>query len=212
MSTTLLLMRILKHRATWGVGIACGVLLAVWGNGALKYRLGHADGVKEEAVRSAQQAAVARTIADSTWSVLYAQARAMRDSLRAAEDAERRQAERRARAEARLEDALTRYADARAADTSRSPLQTACDVVVETCRVLRETAAVERDSLRRVITTQRTMLVRQDSLAATEPDRARTMIARGIADWRATHRSPSRVPAFLGGIVAGAVTILFGVR
>jgi hypothetical protein len=197
------LLPLLKHRATWGVGIALGVFVALASHGRLKYTEGHRDGVAKATQAAQADALTAKAVSDSAWAVLYAQAAAARDAERAA-------LARVARAEARTRAATARVANALtvfAADTV-AQMVPACAELAESCANAAALWGHERDTLSALIAAQGRALLIAGDLQATEPQRMADALRVALAEQRRTFRRPSRVRWLLSGVALGAVGAL----
>jgi hypothetical protein len=197
---------ILKHRATWGVGIALGVLVAIAAHGRLRYAAGYDAGFVARAVDAHADALTARAIADSTWAVLYAQALDARDAQRSAEQAAARAETRTRRATARLDDALA------AVQADPTPQTPQCTALATSCAQARAAWDAERDSLHRVIATTDTLQRRAAAMAMAEPIRLQSALRVALEQQRQTFRAPSRVTWGTVGALVGAVVTLGLVR
>jgi hypothetical protein len=193
------LLPILRHRITWGVGIALGVFVALAAHGRLKYTEGHRAGTAAAQAVAARDALTARAVADSAWRELHAAGMAVRDSLRVAEAAAARARARSAAADARLADAL-----ARVAVLPDAPAE--CNALATACRHAAAAWSAERDSLSAVTETQGRALTLAEAQARAEPTRTAAAVAVAVQQTRATIRRPSRLRWLVGGIAAGALT------
>lgn len=196
------LLPILKHRATWGVGVAVGVLVAIAAHGALRYRDGVADGMASERAIRQHEAAMAKAMADSTWAVLYAQALDARDAQRSAEQAAARAETRTRLATARLDDALA------AVQADPTPQTPQCTALATSCAHARAAWDVERDSLHRLIATKDTLQRRAAAMALAEPIRLQSALRVALEQQRAAFRAPSRLTwASVGAVLGTLVTL-----
>jgi hypothetical protein len=191
------LLPILRHRVTWGVGIALGVLVAIGVHGRLQYASGHRDGTVAAQALAQRDAMRAKAVADSAWSVLYASAIRARDAQRVAEKAAARSRARSAAAEARLEDAL----EAVRVDTLEMP--SSCTALASSCANAAALWSEERDTLTALVTAQDRALMTQGDLIATEPARLAAALRDALAEQRRSFRGPSRVRWAAVGAAAG---------
>jgi hypothetical protein len=200
------LLPLLKHRATWGVAIALGVLVAITAHGRLKYREGYGAGFVARAVDAHADALTAKAISDSAWAVLYAQAASARDAERAALAKVARAEARTRAATARLDDALAAY---RVDTVSHTP---ACSEMADACAVAAALWAQERDTLAQLIAAQDTVVLRQSELLAEEPSRLQSAVRVALEQQRRTFRGPSRVTWASVGALLGTIVTLGLVR
>jgi len=196
------LLPILRHRATWGVGIALGGLLAIAAHGWLRYRDGFADGMASERTVRQHEASIAKAAADSAWSVLYAASIRSRDAQRIAEKAAARAETRSRVAEAKLADALAGYR----ADTSRRTPQ--CDELATACANAAALWGHERDTLTALVAVQDTTIQRQGEMIAAEPQRVAASVMDALAQQRSTIKKPSRLTWASVGAVLGTILTL----
>lgn len=201
-------LKLLRHKATWGVGVAIGVLFAVWGNGALKYREGNAAGVAQEKAAWQSEVALARASALSSQVAADAAMSALRDSLREANRRIAQLSEARALAEGKYAQALRFYRQERAlsADTTITLVRTACDELADSCELAMQAAAVERMALTDKLRLAEALSTTQDSTIRTEPVRVTSAIRDALATQRATQRQPSRTKWALVGAGVGALS------
>jgi hypothetical protein len=192
------LLPILKHRATWGVGIALGVFVALAAHGRLKYTEGHRDGTASARAEAQRDAAAARAAFDSAWAVLYAQAAAARDAQRTAEAAAARARTRSAVAEARLANSLAVFAT----DTVAQIIP-ACSELASSCANAAALWTHERDTLSALIAAQDRTILSQTDMIATEPARLADAMRAALARQRETFKGPSRVRWLSVGAVMG---------
>jgi hypothetical protein len=197
----LTLTALLRHRITWGVGIALGVFVALAAHGRLKYTEGHRAGTAAAQAVAARDALTARAVADSAWRALHEAGMAVRDSLRVAEAAAARARARSAAADARLANALAVFA----ADTS-TQIPATCSDLATACRNAAAAWSAERDSLSAVTETQGRALTLADAQARAEPTRTAAAVTVAVQKDRATYRHPSRLHWLVGGAVVGALT------
>jgi hypothetical protein len=196
------LLPLLKHRATWGVGIAMGVLVALAAHGRLRYAEGHRDGFAKATQAAQADALTAKAVSDSAWAVLYAQAAQARDAERAA-------LAKVARAEARSREAGARVANALvlfAADTV-AQMNPTCSELADACRNAAALWGQERDTLTALVATQDTTILRQGQFMNSEPQRMQDALRVALAQQRQTFRAPSRVTWGTLGAVLGAVVV-----
>ena len=196
------LLPLLRHRITWGVGIALGGLVAIAAHGRLKYAEGFRDGSAQAAAAAQIDAAAARAVSDSVWSVLHAATIRSRDAQRIAEKAA-------ARAETRTRVAMARLSDALAAYRADTVVQSAtCDALASSCANAAALWTHERDTLTVLIAVQDTVVIRQSEMIANEPQRLADAMRVALAEQRRTFRGPSRVTWSTLGAIAGAVLTL----
>lgn len=200
------LLPLLRHRATWGVGIAVGVFAALIAFGRLKYTEGFRDGSAEAEAVAQRDATVAKAASDSAWSAMYQTAIRSRDAQRIAEKAA-------ARAETRTRVAMARLSDALAAYRADTVVQSAtCDALATACANAAALWTAERDTLTALIAVQDTVVIRQSDIIANEPQRLADALRVALARQRATFRGPSRVTWSSIGALAGAVLTLGVIR
>jgi hypothetical protein len=192
------LLPILRHRATWGVGICVGFLVAIAAHGKLKYTEGHRDGTTEAQSVAQADAMVAKAASDSAWSAMYQTAIRSRDAQRIAEKAAARARTRSAVAEARLANALLPFA----ADTI-GPIEPACSELADACRNAAALWSHERDTLTALIAVQDRTILQQTDMIATEPARLSAALRAELARQRETFKGPSRVKWLSVGAVMG---------
>jgi hypothetical protein len=188
------LLPILRHRATWGIAVALGVLVACAWHGHNKYEQGVRD-TRADALRDAVAArAVADSVADSLRTALTA-ARGRIDTVRVAVT----------RTEVRTRVAVTRLDDAIAtADTT-------CEALAQAAADAATAWRDERDTLTALVTAQDRALMIAGDLQATEPARLADALRVALAEQRRTFRPPSRLRWLsVGAIIGTAVTL--GVR
>jgi hypothetical protein len=190
------LLPILKHRATWGVGIAMGVLIAVAWHGKNRY----AEGVRDERGRSQADALTAKAVSDSAWAVLYAQAAQARDAERAALAKVARAEARTRAAMGRLTNALTVFA----IDTV-AQMNPTCAELASSCANAASLWGHERDTLTALIAAQDTTILRQGEMLTQEPQRMQDALRVALAQQRQTFRAPSRATWAVFGAIAGAI-------
>jgi hypothetical protein len=183
---------LLRHRITWGVAIAVGVLVAIAAHGALKYRDGFAAGVAAADAKHAQAALIAADVATRNDTAHAAETAALRDSLRTVTAAAARARTRSAVATARVETAIETVR----ADTA---ITRACDELATACELAALAWNAERDSLAHAIDTQQAALTLAEAHARAEAGRTQTAVVRGIVLDRATRRPPSRLRWLLTG-------------
>lgn len=195
------LLPILKHRATWGVGICLGVFVAIAAHGRLKYAEGHRDGTAKATQAAQADALTAKAISDRQWAAMMKTAMAARDAQRDAERAAVR-AELRTRAETqRLQAALSAY---RADTVSHTP---ACGELADSCANAAALWGHERDTLTALIAAQDTAILRQGQFMNSEPQRMADALRVALAQQRQTFRAPSRVTWGTVGAILGAVVV-----
>lgn len=201
------LVPILKHRATWGVGIAVGFLVALAAHGRVKYAEGHRDGYAKSIMHAQADALTAKAVSDSAWAVLYAQAAAARDAERAA-------LARAARAEARTREATARLANSLAvfATDTVAQINPTCSELADACANAAALWGHERDTLTALVAAQDTTILRQGAFMNSEPQRMQDALRVALAQQRQTFRAPSRLGWFARGALAGAVAVLGLVR
>ncbi len=195
---------LLRHRATWGVAVSLGVLAAVWGNGAVKYRQGHRDGRTAAMTESRNAAALAKAATDSAWLEVFNAATRDRDRARIAEKAAARATARRMVAEQSLADALASYH----ADTT--PQTSQCDALASSCANAAAAFRAEVDSLTQLVALQDTSIRNRDAFIVAEPVRVGVAVRSGIERYRETVKAPSRITwgAIGAGLGAAAVWLL----
>lgn len=196
------LLPFLRHRITWGVGIAAGVLIAIAAHGKNKYTEGHRDGVAKATQAAQSDALTAKAVSDSAWAVLYAQAAQARDAERAALAKVARAEARTRAATARLDDALTVFAT----DTV-AQMVPACSELADACRNAAALWGHERDTLTALIAAQDSVVIRQGQIMDKEPQRMADALRVALAQQRSTFRAPSRVTWGTLGAVLGAVVV-----
>ena len=201
------LLPILKHRATWGVAVALGGLIAIAAHGRLKYAEGHRDGTVQAAALSQRDAMVAKAAADSAWSAMYQTALRSRDAQRIAEKAAARARTRSAVAETRLANALAVFAG-----DSGAQVIPVCAELADSCASAAALWTHERDTLTALIATQDATILRHTEMRMTEPARYAAALREALARQRETFRAPSRVTWATLGAIAGAVLTLGVVR
>lgn len=198
--------RVLRSRITWGLGVALGVFVAVWANGALKYRQGVAAGELAAQLRADSVRAIVEIERDSVALQLRVTRGLLTDSLHVLELRVARADERLAQARRTYARTLSRLDSALAADTTPSPLRSACTEFRSACELAKREADSTIAAQREQIETQETKIATQDSTIAGEPDRTATAVTRGIQRDRAMRQEPSRTKWVLIG--AGAMKVV----
>ena len=207
----LLIKRILSSRATWGVGLCLGILVALGAHGALKYRAGYRDGVAHESALRDSTERLSQLAADAE--------RAAGEAREAALRAQAREDDRKLAALAvesavmgdRLQAAQRRYAQvmataAASGDTVETPRERACTELASACLVARATLATENTQLKASLVRRDSILGAKDSLSRLEPYRTAVAVERALTTQRATFRAPSRTTWAAVGAVVGSLT------
>lgn len=210
-----LAVKLLKHRATWGVMVSVGILLAVWGNGALRYSAGRRSGMAEERAAWSSEVALARTSAIASQVAADAATSALRDSIRVRDSRIAKLTEAAAMAKGNYRAALVAYERQKAAlfnDSIPPLIVTACDELASSCATALAAEATVKDSLTAQLNAAIRLAGVQDSVIRTEPARTTLTVREMLAQQRAAFRGPSRVTWGAAGALIGVAATWIALR
>jgi hypothetical protein len=186
------LLPILRHRITWGAGIALGVLIACAWHGHNKYAEGHRDATAD----AERDAIAARAVSDS---VTQAQRVAIDSATAKAQRAEVAAARATARAHVAQHRVRGALASVVVDSTTPDPVRA---LVTETSAAL-DLWDAERAGFEAQLAAKDAIIATQQQHMAGEPQRMTDAIRVALAEQRRTFRGPSRVRWLITGVVLG---------